>query len=158
MCTNDLYVIRYVCPATEMGGGSPREMAKSGLSVNDKVKFLEDKILEVEKTANNLRVHDSELELQLQASLASTYTGEFIWRIPDVQRRIREAKSGRMSSIYSPPFYTSKPGYKMCMRCYLNGDGIGEGRHLSLFIVIMKGEYDALLLWPFDHKVRSYFV
>ena len=136
-----------------MGEGSPRELTKSGISVNDKVKFLEDKILEVEKTTNILSVHHSELELQLQASLASTYTGEFIWRIPDVQRRIREAKSGRVSSIYSPPFYTSKTGYKMCVRCYLNGDGLGEGHYLSLFFVIMKGEYDALLLWPFDGKV-----
>ena len=131
----------------------PLEMMKSELGVNQKLKFLEDKILEVEKTTNILSVHHSELELQLQASLASTHTGEFVWKIPDVQRRIREAKSGHVNSIYSPPFYTGKAGYKMCIRCYLNGDGMGEGRFLSLFFVIMKGKYDATLRWPFDSRV-----
>ena len=122
-------------------------------SVHAKLKFLEEKILDVEKTANILSVHHSELELQLQASLASSFNGTFVWRIPDVPRRIREAKSSRVSSIYSPPFYTGRTGYKMCIRAYLNGDGIGENTHLSLFFVIMRGEYDPLLVWPFDHKV-----
>ena len=124
-----------------------------GMSVHAKLKFLEEKILDVEKMANILSVHHSELELQLQDSLASSFNGTFVWRIPDVPRRIREAKSGRVSSIYSPPFYTGRTGYKMCIRAYLNGDGIGENTHLSLFFVIMKGDYDPLLWWPFDHKV-----
>lgn len=37
----------------------------------------------------------------------------------------------------------------------MNGDGTGKRTHLSLFIVIMKGEYDALLPWPFRNKVRT---
>ena len=50
----------------------------------------------------------SELELQLQASLASTHTGSFLWRIPDVARRRRDAIDERVTSIYSPPFYTGR--------------------------------------------------
>lgn len=60
---------------------------------------------------------------------------------------------------YSPPnpaaFYTSRYGYKMCLRVYLNGDGTGRGTHLSLFFVVMKGPHDALLRWPFNQKVRA---
>ena len=41
----------------------------------------------------------------------------------------------------------------MCGRVYLNGDGIGRGTHLSFFFVLMRGEYDALLPWPFQQKV-----
>ena len=41
----------------------------------------------------------------------------------------------------------------MCLRAYPNGDGIGNGTHLSLFFVIMKGEFDALLKWPFQQRV-----
>ena len=89
----------------------------------------------------------------LQASNASTYDGKFIWRIPEVRRRIQDAKIGRMISINSPPFYTGRNGYKMCIRAYLNGDGSGEGTHLSIFFVLMKGEYDPLLQWPFKHKI-----
>ena len=83
-------------------------------------------MLEVERTLNVLSVHRSELELQLQASLASTHNGAFLWRIPEVRRRIRDAKMGRITSIYSPPFYTGRNGYKMCIRTYFNGDGSGE--------------------------------
>ena len=119
----------------------------------DYIKQVEEKTLEVERTLNILSVHHSELELQLQASLASTHNGAFLWRVPEMRRRIRDAKIGRITSIYSPPFYTGRNGYKMCIRAYLNGDGSGEGTHLSIFFVIMKGEYDPLLQWPFDHKV-----
>ena len=122
------------------------------------VKQVEDKVLEVERTLNVLSVHHSELELQLQASLASTHNGAFLWRIPEVRRRIRDAKIGRITSIYSPPFYTGRNGYKMCIRAYLNGDGTGEGTHLSIFFVLMRGEYDPLLQWPFEPKVSLIFV
>ena len=45
------------------------------------------------------------------------------------------------------------PGYKMCIRAYLNGDGIGYKTHFSVFFVLMKGEFDPLLKWPFEYKV-----
>ncbi len=44
-------------------------------------------------------------------------------------------------------------GYRMCARIYLNGDGMGKGTHISLFFVLMRGDYDALLPWPFRQKV-----
>ena len=46
----------------------------------------------------------------------------------------------------------------MCIRAYLNGDGSGYKTHLSLFFVVMKGEYDALLKWPSDYKVSMILV
>ena len=124
----------------------------------DYIRQVEEKTLEVERTLNIISVHQSELELQLQASLASTHNGAFLWRVPDMKRRIRDAKMGRITSIYSPPFYTGRNGYKMCIRAYLNGDGSGEGTHISIFFVIMKGEYDPLLQWPFDNKVSLVLV
>ena len=79
--------------------------------------------------------------------------GVLLWKITDIRRRRREAVSGKTPSIYSQPFYTSGCGYKLCARLYLNGDGMGKGTHLSLFFVVMRGEYDALLPWPFQQKV-----
>ena len=46
----------------------------------------------------------------------------------------------------------------MCIQAYLNGDGSGYNTHLSVFFVLMKGEYDALLRWPFDYKVSMILV
>ena len=82
-----------------------------------------------------------------------SYNGTLLWKINNVQLKMEEAKNGKQTSFYSPPFYTDKYGYKMCARIYLNGDGNGRNTHLSLFFVILRGEYDALLKWPFRQKV-----
>ena len=41
----------------------------------------------------------------------------------------------------------------MCARIYLNGDGIGKGSHISLFFVLMRSEWDALLPFPFHQRI-----
>ncbi|VDI28311.1 TNF receptor-associated factor 3 [Mytilus galloprovincialis] len=95
----------------------------------------------------------AELDLRFQVLETASYSGILMWKIRDYSRRKQEAISGRTVSLYSQPFYTSRFGYKMCARLYLNGDGMGKGTHLSLFFVVMRGEYDALLPWPFQQKV-----
>ena len=50
---------------------------------------------------------------------------------------------------YSPPFYTHLGGYMMCLKVYPNGIGFGEGTHVSVFVCLMRGEFDDLLKWPF---------
>ena len=91
-------------------------------------------------------------ELRLQLLERATYNGVTVWKIDDFARR-KEAVDGVTMSLYSIPFYTSRHGYKMCARVYLNGDGMGKGTHLSFFFVVMKGPFDALLPWPFKQKV-----
>ena len=51
--------------------------------------------------------------------------------------------------IYSPAFYTSPKGYKMCISVDANGCGDGENTHVSVFAFLMKGENDDYLPWPF---------
>jgi len=53
----------------------------------------------------------------------------------------------------SPPFYSHAGGYKMCIVIFANGYGVAKGTHLSLYIGIMRGEYDDQLQWPFKGKV-----
>ena len=53
------------------------------------------------------------------------------------------------SSWYSPSFYTHPRGYKVCLRVYANGYGAGANSHVSVFVHMMKGEYDDELKWPF---------
>lgn len=83
----------------------------------------------------------------------STYNGILLWKIPEFRQRMDDAKDGKYTSTFSPPFYTSRCGYKMCIRAYLNGDGIGKGSHMSVFFVVMKGDFDNTLEWPFKHRV-----
>ncbi|CAF1200895.1 unnamed protein product [Rotaria sordida] len=92
-------------------------------------------------------------------ALRTSDCGTYRWKISDVQKKIgiiniaSDAQSGRQKSIYSPAFYLSPTGYKMCLRLYLNGDSDVRGRHISLFLVIMRGEYDAFIDWPFSYEV-----
>ena len=94
-----------------------------------------------------------ELNLKIEILEVKSCTGVYVWKVNDLARRTREARMGRTVSLYSPPFYTSIHGYRVCLRAYLNGDGSGKGTHISLFVVIMKSEYDDLLAWPFAHTV-----
>ena len=68
------------------------------------------------------------MALMVQTLQAVSYSGTFIWKIPEVQRRRGEARSGRTVSLYSAPFYTGRHGYKMCLRLYMDEDGSGRGK------------------------------
>ena len=76
--------------------------------VEGRVEQLEKRFEELAKQTTALKCHAQELEMQLQASLASTHNGSFLWRIPEVARRKRDAIEERITSIYSPPFYTGR--------------------------------------------------
>ena len=76
--------------------------------VDERVGQLEKRFEELAKQTTALKCHAQELEMQLQASLASTHNGSFLWRIPEVARRKRDAIEERITSIYSPPFYTGR--------------------------------------------------
>ena len=91
--------------------------------------------------------------LRLQVLDCTTYNGILMWKIDDFERRRREVVDGITMLLSSSPFYTSSHGYKMRARIYLNGDGLGKTTHFSIFFVIMRGPYDALLPWPFRQKV-----
>ncbi len=57
------------------------------------------------------------------------------------------------TSIQSPPFYTSKKGYKICISIYPNGQSGGAGTHVSVYACLMKGDHDDTLTWPFTGSV-----
>lgn len=107
--------------------------------------------LERSMTLYNIQMADLNLKMQMMDT--ASFDGSFLWKIDDYSRRLNEAITGKIPSLYSPPFFTDRHGYKVCARLYLNGDGRGKGRYMSLFFIIMRGEYDALLPWPFRQKV-----
>ncbi|KFP89540.1 TNF receptor-associated factor 2, partial [Apaloderma vittatum] len=117
------------------------------------IQGLELKIAELHRCLLQKDAGLSSLHKSLLFSEQASYDGVFLWKITDVGRKLQDSVTGRTVSLYSPAFYTAKYGYKVCLRVYLNGDGTGKGTHVSLFFVVMKGDYDALLPWPFRHKV-----
>ena len=71
--------------------------------------------------------------------------------IPDLSQYKRSRKVWR-----SPPFYF-REGYKMCLAVYPNGIGKGEGTHVSLYLGLMKGEFDDELEWPIRCDSEYYY-
>ena len=130
------------------------DMNIKGKDVNSaKIDTLHTKVSELDHGLDRCLSSCLDQELRLQLLERATYNGVLLWKIGDFVRRRKEAVDGVTVSLYSIPFYTSRHGYKMCARVYLNGDGMGKGTHLSFFFVVMKGPFDALLPWPFKQKV-----
>ncbi|CAF0737004.1 unnamed protein product [Rotaria sp. Silwood1] len=94
-----------------------------------------------------------QVEYENQVPQHHMLDGIMIWKIDKVREKTYDAQSERQTSIYSPAFYTSTTGYKLCARLYFNGDGSARGTHISIFLVVLRGEYDALLQWPFSYRV-----
>ena len=105
------------------------------------------------RTLASQNVTLADLEEYLKTQQFLNYDGQLVWKITEFNRKRSEAVNGQKVSFYSPCFYTSRYGYKMCARIYLNGNGMGRGTHISLFFVVMRGEYDSILRWPFRQKV-----
>ena len=112
----------------------------------------------VESSSASVDVKLAEFDLRFRLLETASYSGRMTWKIGHYSRRKADAVAGRTLSLYSQPFYTSPCGYKMCARAYLNGDGMGKNTHLSLFFVVMRGEYDALVPWPFRQRVTLMLV
>lgn len=98
-----------------------------------------------------LDIHVEQLQCNEQRfrQLESTsYDGKLIWKVRDYWHR-KEAGT----PLNSTPFYTSRSGYKISVRAYLSGYNSGRGTHLSLYITIMRGDFDSLLPWPFRQSI-----
>ncbi|CAF4735434.1 unnamed protein product, partial [Rotaria sp. Silwood2] len=117
----------------------------------------------VEETHSSMNIHQVNqqtleqnlvlIQQQLEDQKNISTDGKLMWKITNVQQKIADAQSERQISIYSPVFYSSPNGYKMRLRLYLVGDGNARRTHMSLFFVLMRGEYDAILEFPFSYKV-----
>ena len=59
---------------------------------------------------------------------------------------------------HSHPSYTGMGGYKMCLGVDANGNGAGEGTHVSVYTYFMRGQFDSCLEWPFCGSVTIQLV
>jgi TNF receptor-associated factor 4 len=52
-------------------------------------------------------------------------------------------------AYYSPTFYTGPCGYRLGIKVLPNGYGDGYSTNLAVFALVLKGDYDRDLKWPF---------
>ena len=152
----DAAITRLEARATELTrqvGDVMTEVQRLKSEVQSQATAVDDAITALQRALKDLQDYYSDLALSVQTLQATSYNGIYIWKVPELTRRRRDAVLGKTVSLYSAPFFTSRHGYKLCLRVYLNGDGSGRGTHVSFFITLMKGEFDPLLPWPFKQTV-----
>jgi len=96
-------------------------------------------------------------EIELRETQEKLETRIAVWRIENFREILRKAKTRQTTRIERAPFYTNRTesyGYKLKVGICPNGYGSGKNTHLSMYVVVMKGEYDAILPWPFKKKVK----
>jgi len=101
--------------------------------------------------------HEDRVQQKLEEELKilevdTEETRSFIWTITSFEDKLGQLKSNGRKYIKSVPFYAY--GYKLMLRLYPNGVAAGENTHLSIFMVVLKGEYDAILPWGFSKQVK----
>ena len=100
---------------------------------------------------------ESDVKPHLDLARVELQTRKFIWKIENFSEVLRQAKAGEKIAIDSSPFHTDRAesyGYKLKITVEPNGSGSAKNTYLSVFIIVMKGEYDAILPWPFKKKVQ----
>ena len=116
--------------------------------VNAQKKQLDIQRERIQLQKEHIQLQKETMLLQTQEIIDArgrTANGEFIWRIPDFNRKLMDAKSGRAPEpMISEPFYTHPHGYKMCAGLWLNGVGTGRGRYISVGLQVSK--YDGISL------------
>ncbi|TKR76893.1 hypothetical protein L596_017965 [Steinernema carpocapsae] len=151
------------CPFAEFGctymGG--RELLQKHMKEEPirHLSLLCDGVLELKSLVSHMHLNMEKMirnmqKLQTKSDiLEKLYGSQLVWRIDNVRQKQNEARSGTRTTVFSTPFMSGRHGYKLIASVALYGDGPMRGQYLSVFIGIMKGEYDAILAWPFVHKV-----
>ncbi|XP_068730464.1 TNF receptor-associated factor 4-like [Montipora capricornis] len=105
-------------------------------------------------------VRDQSQRLRRLEQMSEKYA-PYVWKISHFQAVYDKAVSDEQKILESEAFYLSKSGYKMRIKILPNGGcadlGLNKtmkGNYLSVFIKIIPGEYDSLLSWPFEKKIR----
>lgn len=80
--------------------------------------------------------------------------GTFLWKIHEFNEVFKQSKAVNKETVESVIPHTATYGYNVKVRIFPNGHRSGKNTYLSVYIVVMKGEYDAALAWPFSKKVR----
>ena len=83
----------------------------------------------------------------LNASMRQMPTGKKVPAVV-VMKDFQEHKDNK-DKWFSPPMYTHHHGYKICLKVFADGRGLGEGTHVTATVNFMRGEYDDFLTWPF---------
>ncbi|TRZ00845.1 hypothetical protein DNTS_014115 [Danionella cerebrum] len=104
-------------------------------------------VTELRRKLTSLEEATRELEAQ-------QFQGVYIWRLENFSNHLRNQEAGQPIVLHSPPFYTGRPGYKLCLRLHLQTPNAPRcSNYISLFVHTMQGEFDSQLSWPLQGTI-----
>ena len=128
------------------------ELENKTVKLEREKRELKSQSVELKKETLDLKCKTVELEYKtakLEDALKVLKNGEPLkFKLTDYQK-----KKENNEYVQSPSYYTSPNGYHMALEVHANGDGAGQGTHVSVFAAFLKGKYDAQLKWPFIGKI-----
>lgn len=90
---------------------------------------LDNNMKQLATHTNKIAVLESKVD-----TLEKLYGCQLVWRIEKWEDKMSDAKLGRKPNIFSPPFLTTRHGYRMAMSLCPYGDG--RGRNTLFWVVI----------------------
>ncbi|KAK9708697.1 hypothetical protein QE152_g27060 [Popillia japonica] len=121
------------------------------------LKTLYEKIVILEQKSREQDIIIANMSNQLAANnlamskIALRYChGSYLWYINDIKNKINTMRNNQHIMHYSPGFYTSSNGYKLCVRFNLSAK---DPNYIAVLIHMMKTEHDHTLDWPFSGRI-----
>ena len=146
--TDPINTSRVTDRETAPGLGKAQFISHTDLAPTTNTEYLSDDYLKLRVSAIVYSTPLLPLTPAWQDSLSTTQSGTAQFTISQYSKR-----KLFNNQYFSPPFTTSQQGYRLCLKVFANGYGSGEDSHLSIYAVIMKGQHDDCLQWPFTGTI-----
>ncbi|KAK4886970.1 hypothetical protein RN001_003241 [Aquatica leii] len=119
-------------------------------SLYEKIVVLEQKNREQDIIMANMSEQIASLNLTVSKLSLRYCNGCYLWSITDFKNKINQMRVNHQIMHYSPGFYTSTYGYKLCIRFNLSPK---DPTYVAILIHMMKSEHDNSLEWPFTGRI-----
>ncbi|CAH2006602.1 unnamed protein product [Acanthoscelides obtectus] len=116
----------------------------------EKIVFLEQKTREQDIIIANMSEQISSYNLSMSKLHQRYCDGCYLWHCADFKSKLNIMRENPHVMYYSPGFYTSPNGYKLCVRINLSPK---DNNYLAIHIHVMKTEHDLALDWPFSGRL-----
>ncbi|XP_031837033.1 TNF receptor-associated factor 6 isoform X3 [Nomia melanderi] len=138
--------------ATSMTNNEPSlEWQQLLKNLYERIVILEQQNKELSITVSNQKTQLTTLQTSLRFNQEEMFlrscNGVYIWRLHSFHEKLESMMTDSLKMFYSPGFYTSPNGYKICARINISSK---DPEFLSVLLHIMKSENDDGLDWPFN--------
>ncbi|XP_044255653.1 TNF receptor-associated factor 6 isoform X2 [Tribolium madens] len=116
----------------------------------EKAVLLEQKTREQDIIIANMSEQISSLNLSMSKMHLRYCNGCYLWYFNDFKNKINAMRNDSRIMHYSPGFYTSTNGYRLCIRLNLSPK---DPNYVAILIHVMKTEHDHALDWPFSGRL-----